>query len=69
MTRLTVRAYRAEDADQLGEVFYASVHGGATRVYDAEQRSAWCPNRLRVRFGGTDSRLWNVSLPRTKAGS
>ena len=43
MTRLTVRAYQAEDADQLGEVFYASVHGGAARAYDVEQRSAWCP--------------------------
>lgn len=40
---LQVRPYTPDDADRLGEVFYASVHEGAGRAYDAAQCAAWCP--------------------------
>lgn len=43
MSGLTIRPFVPSDADTLGQVFYTSVHHGAVRFYDEEQRSAWCP--------------------------
>lgn len=39
----SLRAYRADDAVRLREVFYSSVHEVASRYYSPEQIQAWAP--------------------------
>ncbi|WP_051337309.1 GNAT family N-acetyltransferase [Leisingera daeponensis] len=41
--RYKIRQFKADDAEDLAEVFRAAVHGIASRFYSPEQINAWCP--------------------------
>lgn len=42
--KVTIRAYRHQDAEPLAAVFYEAIHSGTAEHYTPAQRQAWAPN-------------------------